>query len=111
VDALAHAIRANSGTRATLNAIKAAKAQSEAAVTGAKKGKGGKTKPQPTGSTKKLEPLGGLSNGFITLVKKTGQKMCIVASTKSCFPKSLDPVTGNEGDRCDGDDDIEGDTD
>jgi hypothetical protein len=104
VAALAHAIRANSGTRAILNGIKAGDAQSETSTVGGKKGKGkAKPKPKPTASIKDLKPLAGLNNGFITLVKKTGQKMCIGASTKSCFPKSLNPVGGKEGDLCDGD--------
>jgi hypothetical protein len=101
-DALAHAIRANTGTTAILNGIKNANSGAESSAAGGKKGKG-KAKQQPTASEKDLKPKAGLDNGFVTLVKKTGKKMCVGASTASCFPKSLNPVTGEEGEPCNGD--------
>jgi hypothetical protein len=101
-DALAHAITANSRTQATITAIR--KASEDNGQSSSKKGKKAATGKTPT--VDDLTPLTGLNNGFVTLVKKTKLKMCVVASAKSCFPKSLAPVAGNEGERCNGDIDV-----
>jgi hypothetical protein len=49
---------------------------------------------------KTLKPVGGVTNGFITTDPKTGKKLCINVSIKSCFPFSLGSVEGTEGDLC-----------
>jgi hypothetical protein len=90
--ALFHAIKANPSTKDTLAGVGAA----ESSKAGAK----GK---KATANAKNLKPKGGLNNGFVTKVPKTGINMCVTASETSCFPTSLKAVGGAEGSECAGD--------